>query len=157
MICSIGANSRLPLAVQQLRNWNGGTVFASSLVGGFRVVRFDLGFEGGSAFWSAASRITRWRCLFRISSPPVLLSPIPLRPDLPVAALGPAPLPTPVKRFSPSGLLRQRASGDGTGPKDLPGHQHVVADTFISDPMEPGSILHSLNSCASKARFAPPG
>ena len=100
-IYRIVANSRRSLAVQQLRNWTCGTVLLS-VVGGSWVVRFDLRFEGGPSFRSAAPGITRRRCLFRISSPPLLLSPIPLRPDLPVAAMAPKSLSAPVNRVLPT-------------------------------------------------------
>jgi hypothetical protein len=100
-ISRIVANSGRSLAVQELRNWTCGTVLLS-VVGGSWVVRFDLRFEGGPSFRSVAPGITRRRCLFRISSPPVLLSPIPLRPGIPVAAMASESLSAPISRILPA-------------------------------------------------------
>jgi hypothetical protein len=93
------ANSRRPLAVQELRNWTCGTVLPS-VAGSSFVVCIDLGFESRPACRSAEAGIIRWRDLFRVSSPSVLLSPILLRPSPPPAVFAFESLSAPLMDIS---------------------------------------------------------
>jgi hypothetical protein len=89
-------NSRRFLAVQRLKNCTCGTV-PPFVAGGFRVGRFDLGFEGRLAFRSiTASRPPRRGCLFRISPSSLLLSSISLCPSVPATVAASESLSAPV-------------------------------------------------------------
>ena len=137
----IVANSRRSLAVQELRTWTCGTVLFV-VVGGFWAVRFDLRSRGGPAFRSAtATRLARRRGLFRISSSPVLLSPIPLRPCLPIAGAASdsrsAPVSaTPVPSYDSAQLGNPSSRG-----AVCPVTSTSSRIRFVTDPMQPACVL----------------
>jgi|ERR1700722_8213764 hypothetical protein len=37
----------------------------------------------------------------------------------------------------------------------MPGHEHIISDSFVTDAMEPARVLHTLDSSASEAWFVP--
>ncbi len=126
MISPIVANSRGSLTVQKLKNWTCGTVL-STFAGDSWAARLDLRSAGWPACRSAAPWAARRRGLFRISSSPVLLSPIPLRPCPPIAAVASGSHSAPVRRFLPATTARARESARARACARLQAHRFGYA------------------------------